>query len=184
MTVGLDHPVVDDYLHRLDAAATALPPGRREELVAEIRGHVAEALAEAGRDDEATVRSVLDRIGEPQDIVAAELESTAPQRFGGPGVAVHDMPAFPGGPGGFGGSAGAAVAAPSQWGALEIVAVLGLTVGMVILPVVGAFVGIACAWLSTRWTRREKIVATVWGGAAPALLVLGVAALIVVRSAS
>jgi uncharacterized membrane protein len=170
MTVGLDHPVVDDYLHRLEAAATALPPGRREELVTEIRGHVAEALAVAGRDDEATVRSVLDRIGEPRDIVAVELESAVPQQFGG--TLGSTVPVHP------------AVAAPSQWGALEIVAVLGLTVGMVILPVVGAFVGIACAWLSTRWTRREKVVATIWGAAAPVLLALGVAALVVVRAAS
>jgi hypothetical protein len=37
-------PLVDDYLRRLDAAASALPAHRRGELVSEIRDHLQEAL--------------------------------------------------------------------------------------------------------------------------------------------
>jgi hypothetical protein len=50
---------------------------------------------------------------------------------------------------------------PHAWGALELIAVLGLTAGAVLLPVVGPLVGICLVWASVRWTRREKIVATV-----------------------
>ena len=34
---GTDHPMVSTYLARLRAAAANLPPGRREELITEIR---------------------------------------------------------------------------------------------------------------------------------------------------
>ncbi len=37
-------PLVDDYLRRLDAAASRLPADQREELVSEIRDHLQEAL--------------------------------------------------------------------------------------------------------------------------------------------
>jgi hypothetical protein len=42
MTVHTD-PLVDDYLRRLDAAASALPADRRDGLVSEIRDHLQEA---------------------------------------------------------------------------------------------------------------------------------------------
>jgi len=71
MAVSLDHPAVAEYLRRLDQAAARLPAGRRGELIEEIRGHVSEALAAIG-DDEAAVRGVLDRLGSPEEIVAAE----------------------------------------------------------------------------------------------------------------
>ena len=68
----LDHPAVTDYLSRLEVAAAGLPPWRREELLAAIRGHLREALADTAADDEAGVRSALDRLGTPEEIVAAE----------------------------------------------------------------------------------------------------------------
>jgi hypothetical protein len=46
MNVTTD-PLADDYLRRLDAAASALPAHRREELVSEIRDHLQEALRRA-----------------------------------------------------------------------------------------------------------------------------------------
>ena len=175
MAVGLEHPVVADYLRRLDVAGAALAPGRREELAGEIRGHICEALGAAGRDDEATVRGVLDRLGEPEDIVAAEQEAeqgpagvsggrpaggvaVAGPVPGGPGSAVPPAsPAWSGMPaGGYPGPTA------SLWGPLEVMAVAGLTVGAFVLPVVGPVIGLVCAWLSERWTRREKVVATVW----------------------
>ncbi|HVD28873.1 MAG TPA: DUF4190 domain-containing protein [Mycobacteriales bacterium] len=70
-------PLVADYLGRLDVAAAGLPPDRRAELLAEIRGHIDDALREAGRTDEATVRNVLDRLGPPEEIAAEAAEGAA-----------------------------------------------------------------------------------------------------------
>ena len=65
--------LVDDYLARLDAAAAALPDARRQELLAEIRSHLAEALPDEPTD-ETTVRNVLERLGSPEEIVAAAVD--------------------------------------------------------------------------------------------------------------
>jgi hypothetical protein len=73
MNVHTD-PLVDDYLHRLDAAASALPAHRREELVSEIREHIREALRQATAGDKAAVRNVLDRLGPPEEIAAAAAD--------------------------------------------------------------------------------------------------------------
>lgn len=76
--------IVEAYLARLDAAAAVLPPDRRTELVEEIRQHIADALGDALGDadarSESAVRNVLDRLGPPAEIIAAEAplhESTA-----------------------------------------------------------------------------------------------------------
>jgi uncharacterized membrane protein len=148
MSVGLDHPEVARFLARLDTAAAGLPPGRREELGAEIREHLADALLRTG-DDEVAVRQALDRLGSPEDIVADEWQApaaTGPVE-GSPGQ--RDVPsAWP-------------APRPSPWGPLELAAVLLLTVGSVVLPLVGPLAGLVCAWVSARWTRRQKVVATV-----------------------
>ena len=70
MNVHAD-PLVDDYLRRLDAAASALPAHRREELAAQIRDHLQEALRQAPAGDKAAVRTVLERLGTPEEIAAA-----------------------------------------------------------------------------------------------------------------
>jgi uncharacterized membrane protein len=70
MTVHAD-PLVDDYLRRLDAAASALPAHQREELVSEIRDHLREALSQTPAGDKTAVRNVLERLGSPEEIVAA-----------------------------------------------------------------------------------------------------------------
>jgi hypothetical protein len=71
MTTMHRDPLVDDYLRRLDAAAAHLPRARRAELAAEIEEHIDDALREGGVDDEAAVRNVLERLGPPEEIVAA-----------------------------------------------------------------------------------------------------------------
>ncbi len=68
--------LVDDYLRRLDAAASALPPDRRAELITEIREHVQEALRQDPANDEAAVRNLLERLGPPEDIVSAAIDPT------------------------------------------------------------------------------------------------------------
>lgn len=70
MNVHTD-PLVDDYLRRLDAAASALPPPRRDELVSQIRDHLQEALRQTPPGDKAAVRNILERLGPPEEIAAA-----------------------------------------------------------------------------------------------------------------
>lgn len=73
VTVKTDH-IVDDYLHRLDKAATALPPERRSELLTEIRAHIDEDLRAADVTNEVAVRNVLERLGSPEEIVSAAAD--------------------------------------------------------------------------------------------------------------
>jgi hypothetical protein len=77
MNVHTD-PLADDYLRRLDAAASALPADRRHELVGEIRGHLDEALRQAPPGDEAAVRNALERLGPPEEIAAAAADPAPP----------------------------------------------------------------------------------------------------------
>lgn len=64
--------LVDDYLARVAARATALDPEQRDELTAQLREHIATLRAESGApDDEATIRTILDQLGDPRDIAAA-----------------------------------------------------------------------------------------------------------------
>lgn len=180
MAVSLDHPAVADYLRRLESAAARLPAGRREELVEEIRGHVADALGAIG-DDEAAVRGVLDRLGSPEEIVAAEdVAEPAPAP---PPAYVPPSSPPPVAPAPAAASVLTEPARPGSrvWGPLELVAVLGLTLGTFLLPIVGPLVGLVCAWLSDRWTRREKVIATVWAALAPLVVVLAGLSVFVAR---
>jgi uncharacterized membrane protein len=80
MTTTL-HPLADAYLEGLRKAAQSLARSRREELLADIEAHLAEAApADASEVD---VRSALDRLGDPEQIVAAEAgDPPAAERSG------------------------------------------------------------------------------------------------------
>jgi hypothetical protein len=65
-------PLAVDYLKRLRDAARSLSRGRRDDLMADIQDHLAEA-APAGASA-ADVRTALDRLGDPNQIVAAEQD--------------------------------------------------------------------------------------------------------------
>lgn len=58
-----------DYLQRLESTAAVLPLPRREELLDEIRQHLDTARDSGEASDGASARSVLDRLGDPHDIV-------------------------------------------------------------------------------------------------------------------
>lgn len=130
--------LVRDYLGRLDAASLLLSPGRRDELRAEVAEHIDAALAEAGTRDEVTVRNVLERLGRPEEIAAADADPVAgaPQSM--------PMPQVTG----------------ASWGAVEILAILFLTLGSIVLPFVGPVIGLVFTWGSRQWTTREKAIAT------------------------
>jgi uncharacterized membrane protein len=53
--------LVEDYLKRLNAELRGLPRARRRELVEEISAHIAEARADLETEDEAEIRTLLDR---------------------------------------------------------------------------------------------------------------------------
>ena len=69
--------LVEDYLKRLNAELRGLPRARRRELAEEISDHIAEARAGLETEDEAEIRTLLDRLGEP-----AEIAAEATERFG------------------------------------------------------------------------------------------------------
>ena len=71
MTTTTLHPLAADYLDRLEHAARRLPRGERRELVEEISAHLAEAT-DAGMSY-AEALTVLDRLGDPEDIVDEQL---------------------------------------------------------------------------------------------------------------
>lgn len=88
--------LIDGYLARLRDAAVVLPPARRAELVAEVAEHIETAVEEPD-DDEVAVRNILERLGPPEEIVAAELEGARTPggsgMAGGSGAAVAVVPA-------------------------------------------------------------------------------------------
>lgn len=133
-------PIVEDYLRRLDYAARVLPDDRRRELVDEIAGHIAESRAGGQVRTEADLRTLLDRLGDPAEIVAAAREGDDP--LGSPA-----------------GPAGLVRVLRRPSIATEITAVLLLTAGS-LFPFVGWIAGVVVLWTSRRWRTWEKVLAT------------------------
>lgn len=143
-----DNVLVTRYLAELERAAVSLPPGRREELVDQIRDHLDAALAEAETaPGDAGLRVVLDRLGAPDEIVRAEIGELSPTP---PKVSTRR----------------------------ELAAAVLMTLGSFVVPVIGWLVGAALLWTSSLLRLREKILATllVPGGAGLLLIVGGLAA--------
>lgn len=63
-------PIADEFLNEVDRAARALPRSPRKELLDDLEAHLREAVAEAG-GDEARLRTIVDSLGSPDEIVAA-----------------------------------------------------------------------------------------------------------------
>ena len=76
MTTSTLHPLAAEYLERLRRLSVRLPHGRRDELVTEIEGYLQEAIKPTASDAEAL--TVLDRLGEPEQIIDAEQPRAAP----------------------------------------------------------------------------------------------------------
>jgi uncharacterized membrane protein len=140
--------LVDAYLRRLDSALHDLPRDRRGEIVQEIKEHIEQALSELGSPNEAEVRGVIDRIGEPEDIAAEARASLGlrPPRARPLEVAALILLAVGG-----------------------LIALLGWVAGVVlawvspawlVVPLVGWVVGMVLLWVSPSWTWREKLVGT------------------------
>ena len=110
--------------------------------------HIAASRAGASGKDEADVRTMLDRLGEPTDIVAAALDDgqqEPPPR----GQSAQRRPRL----------------------GLEVAAVLMLTLGSLI-PLVGWAVGVILLWSSGWWRRSEKLLGTLIVPGGPSLALL------------
>jgi len=172
-----DDELVARYLERLNAAASMLPPDSRTELIDEITAHIAEARAPGRTTFGAappSVREILDRLGDPADIVRAAAE---------PGFA-DPTAAAPG--------SGYPAGRPGQGaGTLEIFAVVFLLLGGVLLAIIGWFIGgiqlagaaAIIGWLigvvllcvSPMWRPADKLLGVlIWPGGllAPAIVLL------------
>jgi hypothetical protein len=73
--------IVEQYVKTLNSELRGLPRARRQELVQEISDHIAEARAGLEPGDEASVRAILGRLGDPAEIAAAERPA-GPARAG------------------------------------------------------------------------------------------------------
>ncbi len=69
------HPLAEDYVRRLRQAGRQLPPERLDDLLADIEGHLADAIPPGASDDDAL--EVLERLGPPGDIIEAEQPSAS-----------------------------------------------------------------------------------------------------------
>ncbi len=154
MTASAVDLLVSDYLERLTRASYGLPEDRRVELLEEISEHIDSARAAGAAADEAAVRTLLDRLGEPEEIVASARDDEPDQLGAGFAPARGHPPV---------GSAWAASPVvtesvrPST--TLETWAVVMLTLGSFV-PVVGWLVGVVLLWLSRRWRWWEKLLGT------------------------
>ena len=62
--------LVGRYLAQLDAALRGIDASRRDEILAEVQGHIEEGRTGLDPDDAASVRTLLDKVGDPAAIAA------------------------------------------------------------------------------------------------------------------
>ncbi|MEV6714847.1 hypothetical protein AB0M48_22760 [Lentzea sp. NPDC051208] len=126
----VEHPLVTNYMSALLHDASVLSEARRAELAEEIRSHIEISLPENASEIE--IRNLLDRLGEPSEIVAAELD---------------DRP-----------SGSQVASAPLKRSDLAGLALLLL--GGALLPPVGYLVGTGLIGLSRRWSVPVRVLLT------------------------
>ena len=125
--------VVTSYLARLDEALVGIPDDVRSAIVAGVREEVAGL-------DAAQAASRLDTLGDPM-FIAAEAHAVAddpPVEHRQPQDHPHHEPTW-----------------------LWLLAGVLVMIGGLIVPIVGSIAGIVLVWISSAWTRRQKITATV-----------------------
>lgn len=69
--------LIGRYLAQLDAALQGIDASRREEILAEVHGHIEQGRTGLDPDDAASVRTLLDRVGDPA-VIAAEAGAPPP----------------------------------------------------------------------------------------------------------
>jgi hypothetical protein len=71
--------IVAAYFRNLEKALQPLSAPERQQLMSDIRGHVAEARAGLSEQTELAVREILERVGLPDEIAAEAIDGEAPQ---------------------------------------------------------------------------------------------------------
>ena len=71
--------LVEEYLAAVASAGPDLPPHRRDDLLADLREHIASARADLTPETEAGMRTILARLGDPASIVAEARLDITPQ---------------------------------------------------------------------------------------------------------
>jgi len=130
MTTSVEAALVEEYLGRLRAALAGHPADQQREVLAEVESHIASARAELP-GGEASVRTVLERLGDPEEIAASAGGAPTPPQ-----------------------------APPVPSGRREIVGLVFLAVGGLVIPVLGWVVGLVLLWTSRVWTRGDKLLGT------------------------
>jgi uncharacterized membrane protein len=74
MTAPNADQLTREYLARIEVALATVAPARREELMNEVRAHIAEARGELANETDADVMNILERLGDPAEMAAAETE--------------------------------------------------------------------------------------------------------------
>jgi hypothetical protein len=88
MTATHANQLVDGYLGRLELELRDMPPGRRQEILDEIRDHISEERRSLHDESDADLLNLLDRLGDPSEIAAAARDgrskppATAANRVG------------------------------------------------------------------------------------------------------
>ncbi|WP_369144636.1 hypothetical protein [Streptomyces sp. R44] len=150
---GTEHPLVTDYLATIEQEASFLPAGRREELLADLREHLAVAVGD--EEDPQAVRAALERLGSPSAIVAA-ARAEEPETTAVPAPAKDPQPRS------------RTVTTAVLLGISGVATAVSPFVGVVVLVV-----GLVMLWTSTAWEQRTKVFATVLTVALPVLIILG-----------
>ncbi|MGW8765365.1 HAAS signaling domain-containing protein [Streptomyces sp. NPDC055815] len=156
---GTEHPLVTDYLATIEREASFLPAGRREELLADLREHLAVAVGD--EEDPQAVRDALERLGSPSAIVAA-ARAEEPEAAAAPAPAPAPAPAEDPQP------RSRTVTTAVLLGVSGVATVVSPFAGLVALVV-----GLVMLWTSTAWEQRTKVFATVLTVVLPVVVTLG-----------
>ena len=130
------HAIHDEYLTALEMELQGLSPADRAEILLDVREHFEAARAELVDPSEADLRNILERLGPPADIAAdarQRLGNSAPEAAP---VAVS-LPLL--------------AAAKPATGPLEVAALVAWVLWWPL--------GILLTGLSSRWSRRDKVLA-------------------------
>jgi HAAS len=76
-SAGEADKLIRRYLAQLDAALRGVDASRREEILAEVHEHIEEGRAGLDPDDAESVRTLLDKVGDPA-VIAAEAGAPPP----------------------------------------------------------------------------------------------------------
>jgi uncharacterized membrane protein len=72
--------LIAEYLARLETALAPIPSARRQELLDDVRAHIAEARSALSDETDADLLNILDRLGDPADMAADEIGRQEPSR--------------------------------------------------------------------------------------------------------